>query len=321
MASSQEIFDTLIIGAGPAGLSAAIHLGFQRRKVVVVDRRSSPMYFYTNPVNNYPGVQPNCSGVQILKKIRGEASDFGIPIQSGNVISVQGKCPDFEVEVLPKRRTAPPMMLKAKTLVFATGTARMHPCVKGDWRRWLRYAGKRNISFYCPECESPLTIGKDILVVNTGTVNSALYIARRVQPFARRVRIFMTEDSYMPFKEEDRSILDESGFEWMSGLIDRIEADTPGEGQRLITTTGEVFECNHFFVAWVAIPRSEVAVKMGVKVDQKGNIITDHRGKTNVEGVWAAGDIRPITQSVAMAVGTGNYAGVMIDHFLRKLEQ
>jgi thioredoxin reductase len=131
----------------------------------------------------------------------------------------------------------------------------------------------------------------------------------------------MTEDSYMPFKEEDQTVLDESGFEWMSGLIDRIEADTPGEGQRLITTTGEVFECNHFFVAWVAIPRSEVAVKMGVKVDQKGNIITDHRGKTNVEGVWAAGDIRPITQSVAMAVGTGNYAGIMIDHFLRKLEK
>ncbi len=320
MTSSQEIFDSLIIGAGPAGLSAALHLGFQRRKVVVVDRRSSPMYFYTNPVNNYPGVKPNCSGVQILKKIQGEVSEYGIPIQSGNVISIQGKCPDFEVEVLPKRRTAPPTMFKAKTLVFATGTARMHPCVKGDWRRWLRYAGKQNISFYCPECESPLTTGKDIIVVNTGTVNSALYIANRVKPFAKRIRIFMTEDSYMPFKEEDKDILDRSRFEWTSGLIERIEAATPGENQRLITTTEQVFECNHFFVAWVAIPRSELAVKMGVEVDQKGNIITDHRGKTNVEGVWAAGDIRPITQSVAMAVGTGNYAGVMIDHFLRKLD-
>jgi pyruvate/2-oxoglutarate dehydrogenase complex dihydrolipoamide dehydrogenase (E3) component len=53
-----------------------------------------------------------------------------------------------------------------------------------------------------------------------------------------------------------------------------------------------------------------------VEVDKRGNILTDHRGKTNLEGVWAAGDCRPITQQVAMATGTGNYAALMANQFL-----
>jgi len=71
-----------------------------------------------------------------------------------------------------------------------------------------------------------------------------------------------------------------------------------------------------FFVSFVAEPRSDLAVTIGVEVDEHGNILTDKRGKTNVEGVWAAGDVRPITQQVAMAVGTGNYAALMINQFL-----
>ncbi|MFW9847180.1 MAG: FAD-dependent oxidoreductase, partial [Candidatus Thorarchaeota archaeon] len=71
-----------------------------------------------------------------------------------------------------------------------------------------------------------------------------------------------------------------------------------------------------FFVGHVAEPRSELAQQIGVDIDARGNILTDHRGKTNIEGVWAAGDCRPITQQVAMAIGTGNYAALMMNQFL-----
>ena len=71
-----------------------------------------------------------------------------------------------------------------------------------------------------------------------------------------------------------------------------------------------------FFVSWIGEPRSELAKTLGVKVDSKGSIVTNHRGKTNIEGVWAAGDVRPMTQAVATAVGSGVYAGLMITHFL-----
>ncbi len=316
MPDDTKSYDTLIVGGGPAGISAALHLAFHQRKVIVFDRATSPMNFYTNPVHNYPGVKPLTVGVSILRKMKAEVREVGATIATGDVIGVEGDCPEFEVHVKPATDGKMGTTIKTKTLVFATGVARKHPRVNGDWRRWLPFAGKHRISYYCPDCEAPLTIGKDIVVVNAGTANSAVHVARQIQPFAKRVRIFMTEDAYFPFTIEHRKMLEESKFEWSSGLIERVVVDKPGEQQQLVTTRGEVFECNHFFVAFVAVPRNELAVKIGVEVDKRGNIITDHRGKTNVEGVWAAGDVRPITQSIAMAVGTGNYAGTMINQFL-----
>ncbi len=84
----------------------------------------------------------------------------------------------------------------------------------------------------------------------------------------------------------------------------------------MFTTDGRRLDCQNFFVSYVAIPRSNLAAQLGVTRSQSDSIITDHRGRTSVEGVWAAGDVRAITQQVAMAVGTGNYAGVMINQFL-----
>jgi thioredoxin reductase len=126
----------------------------------------------------------------------------------------------------------------------------------------------------------------------------------------------MTEDAYVAFEEQDLSKLDSSPFEWRQGRIKSVEFPRPGRVQSLTLVNGEKIKAEIFFVAHVARARSELAQNIGVQVDEKGNIITDHRGKTNIEGVWAAGDVRPITQQVAMAVGTGNYAALMIDQFL-----
>ncbi len=316
MLENAKVLDALIIGGGPAGVSAALHLGFHRRQVAIIDRRSSPMHFHSNPVNNYPGVKPLTTGREILKKMREELDKYQVPVITGNVVNIKGKCPEFLVEIEVRPQDTRNRVIQAKTLLFATGIARKHPQVKGDWRLWLPYAAKNEISYYCPDCESPLVVDKDILIVNAGTANSAIHVAKAIAPMAKHVRIFMTEDSYRPFTRDDTKILERSGFAWTRGLIEEIEIEQPGKKQYLITDKGEKLECNHFFVSFVAVPRSELAQKLGVEVDQRGNIITDHRGKTRVEGVWAAGDVRPITQSVAMAVGTGNYAAVMMNQFL-----
>ncbi|MHA1713486.1 MAG: NAD(P)/FAD-dependent oxidoreductase [Candidatus Ranarchaeia archaeon] len=214
---------------GPAGLSAAMHLAFQKRKVLVLDRRTSPMNFYTNPVNNYPGVLPLKTGREVLHKIRDDAKSMGTIIAKANVTRVDGEFPMFYVHAKPLARDENEQIYKAKTVIFATGVARKHPRVKGDWRKWLPFAGKNCISFYCPDCEAPLTTGKDILVVNAGTVNSALYIANYIKPFAKSVKIFMTEDAYVPLQKGATEKLDASGFEWYKGYIEKNNnSETPG---------------------------------------------------------------------------------------------
>jgi thioredoxin reductase len=315
MSQDSEIYDVLIIGGGPAGIAASMHLSFHGRKVVIVDRKSSPMLFATTAIHNYPGVAPLRSSNEIYRKLKTELREYEVSMQFGNVVSIEGSFPEFKAQVQTSKATEPKIIL-AKTLLFATGIARKHPRVQGDWQKWLPYAAKKGISYYCPDCDSPQTAGKNILIVNAGTANSALHVARCITPYAHRIRIFMTEDSYVPFTKEFAQILNQSEYEWFSGKIQEIQIEQPGERQYLITTDNETYECNAFFVSWIGIPRSEIAKNLGVKVDQQGNIITDKRGKTNIEGIWAAGDVLPITQSVATAVGTGVYAGIAITHFL-----
>ena len=126
----------------------------------------------------------------------------------------------------------------------------------------------------------------------------------------------MTDDAYVPIESQDLSKLDKFPFGWIRGIIKSVEFPVPGKLQRIILEDGRVLKAEVFFTAFVDEPRSELAQMIGVEVDNRGNILTDKRGKTNIEGVWAAGDVRPITQQVAMAVGTGNYAALMINQFL-----
>ncbi|MFX1565082.1 MAG: NAD(P)/FAD-dependent oxidoreductase [Promethearchaeota archaeon] len=314
MTTNSIHYDTLIVGGGPAGIATALHLGFHQRTVLLVDRKTSPMQFANTPIHNYPGIKPIMACVDILRKMQKELREYKIKTLFGDVIRLEGQAPSFQATIKTTQKT--PLRASAKSVVLATGIARKHPKVAGDWKKWLPYAGKDDMSFYCPDCDSPQATGKDVIVVNAGTVNSALHVARCITPFAKRIRIFMTEDGYVPFTAEWKAILDQSGYEWTKGQIKKIQIREPGKHQILVTTDNRTLECNTFFVGWIGVPRSELAQTIGVTVDERGNILTDHRGATNVEGIWAAGDIRPITQSVATAVGTGVYAGIMIAHYL-----
>ncbi len=313
---AKKIYDTIIIGGGPAGCSAALHLAYQKRDVLVLDRGTSPMHFHTNTIMNFAGGSMYNEGRALLRQLSTNAKAAGAKFRAANVTKVLGSYPEFIIQTEPSYRTKDKSVYRARTIIFATGTARKHPRVNGKWRLWLPVANVGNGAFYCPDCEAPLCRGKSVLVINTGTVGSALHIANAVSRFTKKIHILMTEDAYIPIEEQDLSRLDNSPFSWTRGKIKSIYFGLPGKVQSVELESGKRLRANVFFVAFVAEPRSELAQMIGVEVDERGNIITDKRGKTNVEGVWAAGDVRPITQQIAMAIGTGNYAALMINQFL-----
>jgi len=314
--SSPKLYDTIVIGGGPAGCSAALHLAYHKRSVLVLDRGTSPMCFHTNSIMNYAAGPTYFEGRTLLRQLQGLAQSAGATFKAADVVSVSGRYPEFRLRTERSYRTIDESEYRCKTLIFATGIARKHPLVDGKWRLWLPIADIGNAAFYCPDCEAPLCKEKDVLVVNAGSVGSALHVANAISRFTNKVRILMTEDAFVQYAEQDLSKLDASPFKWMHGKIKSVEFPRPGRVQSLTLTTGERIKAEIFFVAHVAKARSELAQNIGVQIDERGNIITDHRGKTNIDGIWAAGDVRPITQQVAMAVGTGNYAALMIDQFL-----
>jgi len=310
-----KIYDAIIVGGGPAGVSAALHLAYHERSVLVLDRGTSPMHFHTNSILNFSGSVYH-EGRSLLRNFQGEARAAGAEFIAADVVEISGQYPKFKLKTSPSYRTKDESKYYAKTLLLATGTARKHPKVGGQWRRWLPVANVGNGSFYCPDCEAPMCKDKEVLIVNVGTVGSALHVANCVGRFTDKIQILMTEDAYVPLESQDLTKLENSPFKWTQGKIKSITFPRPGSVQSVTLEDGRKLRSNVFFVAFVDVARSELAKQIGITVDEKGNIITDHRGKTNIEGVWAAGDVRPITQQVAMAVGTGNYAALMMSQFL-----
>jgi thioredoxin reductase len=319
--SSDIIYDTIIVGGGPAGSAAALHLTYHKRSILVLDRLTSPMYFHTNTIKNYPSVNTYQEGRTLIHQLQGVAKAAGAPFKASNVVDIQGSYPEFLIKTNNSFRTQDVSNYRSKTIILATGTARKHPKVDGKWRKWLPVANIGDAAFYCTNCEAPLCSDKDVLVVNSGTVNSALYVANSLSRFTKNISILMTEDAYIPIEEQDLTKLDNSPFSWRMGVIKSIEFPNPGRVQSVSLTDGTRIKTNVFFVSLIAEARSGLAKLIGVELDEKGNIITDKRGKTNIEGVWAAGDVRPITQQVAVAAGTGNYAALMVNHSLGKNTQ
>jgi thioredoxin reductase len=101
--------------------------------------------------------------------------------------------------------------------------------------------------------------------------------------------------------------------------IQAVKIIAPGIKQKITLHQGVNLESNCFFVATVRQPRSELAREVGVVTNARGAILTDEQGKTSVAGIWAAGDVRPIARQIAVAVGTGNFAALMINRTLETL--
>jgi thioredoxin reductase (NADPH) len=308
----DTLYDTLIVGGGPAGLSAALHLAWHQRKVLVIDRVTGPLFFTLEKLWNVPGM-PEATGVEIQKKLKVQAVAMGAELKHGNVVTAAGREEDFLLTGSKGEAW------RGRTLLLATGVARYHPTVDGDFTPCFAYAGKGNL-FYCSDCEGPELFGKDTIVIGTGLADWAASMAVGLSRYTQRLRLLLTgapgDRNLSPHWAErlqERSIPVLAGE--IKGLIGDRHALTGLELQ-----DGTTLEAEAFFVSSPARGRTDLAEQLDVTIARTGSHAEplSQRGDTNVPGVWVAGDLRPITQQVPVAMGTGNIAAVMIDQHLRK---
>lgn len=315
----ERSYETVIIGGGPAGLAAAKHLAFYHRRVLVVDRKTGPLWFNLNPIHNYPGISHPITGQSLIKQLQREVATLGAEICLANTIEINGRFPGFLITIQLLSNLQQTEFIHAKTILIATGVSILHPKVNHQWENWLSVTQKAGTCYYCIDCEAPLMQGKKVQILSVGTVNQAIKTARALQRFASQVEIFICTDGFKPFDTEDQLLLKNSGFTWRAGTIQSVSIIAPGIRQILTTHQNDKIATNCFFVSSIRRPRSELARAIGIKLTEHGAIITDDQGKTNISGVWAAGDVRPIARQIAVAVGTGNYAALMINKTLDEL--
>jgi thioredoxin reductase (NADPH) len=305
----MTLYDTLIVGGGPAGLTAAIHLAWHDRKVLVIDRVTGPLFFTLEQLYNVPGM-PEVRGSEIQKRLKEQAETMGAEVQRGSVVKAEGKEGDF---LLTGEKGE---QWRGRTVLLATGVSRYHPLVDGDFTPCFHYAGKGNL-FYCTDCEAPEVQGKDTIVIGVGSAESAAGTAVGLSRYTDRLRILATAGTEL--SERHAGKLRTKGIAMIPGQIKRLIGEHR-ELKGVELQDGTVLTADAFFVSSPARGRTDLAQQLGVEIASTGHHAQpkSQRGDTNVPGVWIAGDLRPMTQQVAVAMGTGNIAAVMIDQHLRK---
>lgn len=272
-------YDTIIIGAGISALGAAIYCGRFQLKTLVIGEKLGGTIILTDDISNYPGFN-KITGMDLFNKIKEHADNYNIEIQEKKVEKVE-KCGDG-FKVYTKERT-----YKTKTIIFATGT---------EWRK-LKVPGEEEFTnkgvHYCGLCDGALYKNKIIGVV--GGSDSAAKEALLLAEYGKKVYIIYRKEKIRAEPINLKRVGQNKKIEIINNInIKEIKGD------KFLTTiildkpykNSKEFKLDALFIEIGHIPISNLAKQIGVKTNQKGEIITNKEtSATNIKGIYACGDV------------------------------
>ena len=304
-------YDAIVIGAGPAGLTAGIYLSRAKVKTLILSEGTvGGQMVLTHEIANYPGVE-SISGYQLANIMKKQAKSFGCDIKANISIS------NVELEGEVKRVTLDDgQLFTASTIITTSGGRSRTLGVPGE----DRFKGQ-GIS-YCATCDGDFFTGKEIVVVGGG--NSALEEAVSLTKYATKVTIVHQFDHFQAFEhaiEEARSN-PKISFR-MESVITAFHGDANLEGvtiKNLKTGELEEFSTNGTFIFIGYVPNTEF-LKGKVDLNQWGEIMVKSDMSTSVPGVFAAGDsVAKRYRQVTTAVGDGTVAALAASNYLHELK-
>jgi thioredoxin reductase (NADPH) len=296
--ASNGRYDCLIIGGGPAGLTAATYLARFRRRVMVVDEGRSRASLI--PVShNYPGYL-GISGGDLLVRLREQAEHYGADHLSGCVTALT---PTDDHGFIA---TAGSRQIHARTVILATGIIDESPDMPG-----LRSAIREGALRYCPICDGYEATDQRIGVL--GTVASASKKALFLRTYSAHVMLLLTEQP-VPGDESKLAALHDSGVTVSRAVVRDIEKR--GDGVAALFADGDAWELDVLYPALGCDVRSGLAAELGARTDGAGYLIVDQHQLTGVPGLLAAGDIISDVNQISVAVGHAAIAATAIHNRL-----
>jgi thioredoxin reductase (NADPH) len=291
----NNVCDVVIVGSGPAGLAAAIHCGNFGLRTIVLEAQDTAGGLATRArgLENYPGFQ-KISGLRLMEKIVRQAEKNGVELHtSEQVTNLSSGRRDRVVET---RRS----MYQCKALILATGDG-----MKGIGMKWETWLGAGVA--YCAECSAPFLKGKDIVVV--GNVKDAVDEALRLASVAENVRL-VNHGNTIDVDGQTRKQLEKRKVSLIEGFEGKEIKGRPPSKQlvlRRVNGSGtKTLRTNMVFVVGGVKPFVSVLRNAGLKTHRQGCVVADEFGRTNVEGVFAAGGCRStVGDLVPGCVGDG----------------
>ena len=275
-------YDTIIIGGGVAGLAAAMYAGRLELKTLVLSDKTGGTIILTDVVENYPGFI-RLTGQELADKIREHALSYPVEMVEEKATDVK-KCHDKCFVVYTESRS-----YHTKTIIFATGTKHRELNVPGE-----KEFANRGVHT-CALCDGPIYKGKIISVV--GGSDSAAKEALLLTQWAKKVYIIYRGEKIRPepinmtrieqkIKEGKIEIISNTNVKEIKGdkFVKGMVFDKPYKSKK-------EFPLDAVFIEIGALPISELAKKLGATTNEKGEIIINREAKTNVPGLFAAGDV------------------------------
>lgn len=302
------VYDIIIIGAGPAGLTSAIYAARMKLNALVLEASTvGGQIAKTHLVENYPGIPP-MSGAEFAEVIRKQVEDLGIEIRFEEATSVKKVGELFTVKTEKGS-------YQSSAVIIATGMQARKVGFEGE----DEFLG-RGVS-YCTICDGPLFKGKAVAVIGGG--DSAVKAALFLSDIAKEVFLIHRRDQLRaePYLQDKLFANPKIKVLWNkvpksvkgTKIVEKIELTD--------TKTGETMEMSidGVFIEAGGIPATALLANLGVEMDERGFIKVDKEQKTNVPGLFAAGDVTdcPLKQ-VSTAVGQGALATASVRRYLGK---
>lgn len=294
----MERYDIIIIGAGPGGLTAGIYAGRQGTKNLIIDRDLAGGIGREVPeMENYPGFE-NISGLELIEKMKTQAIKNCDLHEMEEVVEVVKTDEEYRFMVRTTKDT-----YQSKTIILATGSSHRQLNAKGE----DEFRGK-GVS-YCATCDGFFFAGRDIIMVGGG--NSALQEALYLKNLGANVTLVHRRDEFRAQKHLQNLIKEACINTIMNATVEEIKGEMLVESVILKdTTTGELKEVptNGVFISVGYIPHTELATQLGVNLDESSHIIIDKKQKTNIDYVYAIGDVCAGLKQWVVACGEGAVA-------------
>ncbi|WP_163117130.1 thioredoxin-disulfide reductase [Bacillus subtilis] len=309
--SEEKIYDVIIIGAGPAGMTAAVYTSRANLSTLMIERGiPGGQMANTEDVENYPGFE-SILGPELSNKMFEHAKKFGAEYAYGDIKEVvDGK--EYKVVKAGSKE------YNARAVIIAAGAEYKKIGVPGE-----KELGGRGVS-YCAVCDGAFFKGKELVVVGGGdsAVEEGVYLTR----FASKVTIVHRRD-----KLRAQSILQARAFDnekvdflWNKTVKEIHEENGKVGNVTLVdTVTGEEseFKTDGVFIYIGMLPLSKPFENLGI-TNEEGYIETNDRMETKVEGIFAAGDIREKSlRQIVTATGDGSIAAQSVQHYVEELQE
>ena len=305
--AENEVYDLVIVGGGPGGLSAGIYAMRAALKTILIEKGlTGGQINLTESVENYPGFE-NISGFDLSQKFLQHAKSYGLEVIQQEVAAVD---PGLEFHSV---RLANGEILNAHAVIIGTGGSPRKLGVSGE----LEYYGK-GVS-YCATCDGFFFRGKDVIVVGGGdtALEEALYLAK----VARHVYLAHRRDALRGSRILQQRVMAEAKIDILwNTIIAEILADDQGvRGVSLRDTqTGASQELavDGVFIFIGFIPNNQL-VPAGIRMDHDGYVETDEKCETNLPGIFVIGDLRrKYAKQIVLAAADGCTAALAAAHWV-----